>query len=79
MSIMSDAKWIESVPSGLVNFLDGPLFFVLKIKLCCPIHAQSGVCRCSKLLCTTSLNATNSQNSVVLIVELCYFVISNIY
>jgi hypothetical protein len=30
MSIMPDAKWIERVPPGLVNFLDDPLFFGLK-------------------------------------------------
>jgi hypothetical protein len=30
MSIMPDAKWIERVPPGLINFLDGPLFFGLK-------------------------------------------------
>jgi hypothetical protein len=58
---MSDIKWIEGVPLGLVNFLDGRLSFGLqKTKFCCLIHDRSRVCHRRKLLCTF-LDAINSQ------------------
>jgi hypothetical protein len=62
MPIMSDAKWIERVPLGLVNFIDGPLSLDLqrnKILLPYPRLNQSmsppevvvhNFFRCDKLL-----------------------------
>jgi hypothetical protein len=32
-----------------------------EIKFCCPIHGRSRVCCSQKLLCTTSLDTTNSK------------------